>query len=225
MVVVVGTLITTGGDEIPLREDSASNGTEFSLNTDSNVTTVATDIGSYKPGTTITHGFITATNNVSYAYVLRQGVVLSIIPVAAAGVQGELLPLSTPVTLRPGDDVRVLPVAAASRNAALCVKTNTGMSRIFVVTPSGGATNELVDLQNSANGIGDTLQGMTVTMASFSSVDGIKLVSGGGAWIRNPSGQVVGAIPATNVSKAPVQMSKCSIPIALNFEAQCITSS
>lgn len=222
-VTVVGTLITSGMDEIPLRVDSQAEGTEFSLTTDTNITTVAQDIGSYKPGAVITHGYVAAANSCSFAFVLRQGVVIALVPVAAPGVQGELLPLSNPVTLQPGDDLRVLPITATARNAALCVLTSSGVARIFVGTPSGAATTNLLDTQTS-NSIGDTLQGQTIVQAYFTSVDGSKIVSGGGAWVRNPSGQIAGAIPATNPQKAPAKPSMCNIPISLNFTATVVTN-
>lgn len=222
-VTVVGTLLTTGMDEIPLRNDSQAEGTEFSLTTDTNITTVAQDVGSYKPGATVTHGYIASANSISFAFVLRQGVVIALIPVAAPGVQGQLLPLSNPVTLVPGDDVRVLSLTATARNAALCVLTNRGIARIFVGTPSGAGTTDLLDTQTS-NSIGDTLQNQSVVQAYFTSVDGSKIVSGGGAWIRNPSGQIAGAIPATNPQKVPAAPSMVNIPISLNFTATVVTN-
>lgn len=222
-VTVVGTLLTTGMDEIPLRNDSQAEGTEFSLTTDTNITTVAQDVGSYKPGAIITHGYIASANSISYAFVLRQGVVIALIPVAAPGVQGKLLPLSNPVTLVPGDDVRVLSLTATARNAALCVLTNRGIARIFEGTPSGAGTTDLLDTQTS-NSIGDTLQGQSIVQAYFTSVDGSKIVSGGGAWIRNPSGQVAGAIPSSNPQKVPAAPSMVNIPISLNFTATVVTN-
>jgi len=221
---VVGYARTTGGDQIPLRVDSQAEGTEFSLTTDTNLTVTAQDIGTYKPGATVTSLEIFGVNGVSYCYILRQGVILSWGSVNVAGVNNQELSLCAPVTLRPGDTVRVLTLAAASRNAALCVYTSSGIARIFVGTPSGAGTTNLVDLQDSSNNIGDTLQGQTIVKAMFTSVDGSKIVSSGGAWIRNASGQLAGVIPATNPIKAEPMISNCFIPISLNWTASVVTN-
>lgn len=223
MVTAVGVLITSAGDQIPLRNDSVTNGTETSLLTDSNVTTAAVAIGDYKPGAVITHGVVSAGNSMSYAYVLRQGVIVSICNVGLAGVADELKPLSLPVTLQPGDDLRILSLSTTARNAALCVTTNAGISRIFVATPNAAGTFELLDLQTS-NSIGSTLQGQSVISAYFTSVDGTKIVSGTGAWIKNPSGQVVGAFPSTSVAKNATGLTMQTVPIALNFVAEIVTN-
>ena len=133
---VVGYARTTGGDQIPLRVDSQAEGTEFSLTTDVNLTVTAQDVGTYKPGSTITSIEVFGVNNINYCYVLRQGVILAWGSVNVAGVNNQELSLCAPVTLRPGDTIRVLTLAAASRNAALCVYTSSGVARIFTGTPS-----------------------------------------------------------------------------------------
>jgi len=223
-VTVTGYLRTTTGVQIPLRVDSQAEGSEFSLTTDTNLTTTAQDVGTYMPGATVTGGEIYCPNGCSYAYILRQGVILSWMSINVNGVTNSESPLCAPVTLRPGDTVRVLSLAAASRNAALCVYTASGVSRIFIGTPSGSGTTSLNDLQDSSNGIGDTLQGQTIVKAMFTSVDGSKIVSSGGAWIRTASGQLAGCIPATNPIKAEPALSACNIPIALNWVSTVVTN-
>jgi hypothetical protein len=111
---------------------------------------------------------------------------------------------------------------AADREAALCVYTRSGVSRIFVVTPTGAATNELVDLQTS-NSIGDTLQGETIVKAFSTSVDGSKIETPG-AVVVDALGNVVGAVPM--VSPGPMQplFKPYSIPVNLNFKAQFLTN-
>ena len=221
---VVGYARTTGGDQIPLRNDSQAEGTEFSLTTDVNLTVTAQDIGTYKPGTTVTSLEVFGVNGISYCYILRQGVILAWGSVNVAGVNNQELMLCAPVTLRPGDTVRVLTLTAAARNAALCVYTSTGVARIFVGTPSGAGTTNLLDLQDSANSIGDTLQGQTIVKAMFITKDGSSIVSSGGAWIRNASGQLAGVIPASNPQKVEPMISNCMIPIALNWTASVVTN-
>lgn len=223
MVTVVGYAITNTGVQIPLKNTSVTNGTEFSLQTDSSVTTTAQDIGTYAPGQTITHLEVYCPAGASYVYVLRQGVILAWGIPNSAGVSNSASPLCQPVTLRPGDQVRVLSLSATSRASALCVYTSSGTSRIFVGTPSGAGTTDLNDLQDSNNSIGDTLQGQTIVKALFTSVDGSKIVSSGGAWIRNASAQVVGCIPASSPQKAEPGLTMVGIPISLNWTATVVT--
>lgn len=225
-VTVCGYARTTGGDQIPLRVDSTAEGTEFSLTTDTNLTITAQDIGTYKPGATVTSLEIFAPNGISYAYILRQGVILAWGSVNVTGVNNKELPLCAPVNLRPGDTVRVLPLAANARNAALCTYTSSGTARIFVGTPAGAGTTALNDLQDAANSIGDTLQGQTI-MKSMFTIGGTQAqmpVSSGGAWIRNASGQLAGAVPASNPVKAEPCISNVMIPIELNWTASVVTS-
>lgn len=222
-VTCVGYLRTTDGDQIPLRTDSVAEGTETTITTDSNLTTVALGVGSYKPGATVVSGEIMAPSGCSFAYILRQGVVLATLIPNVAGVSNMEAMLSNPVTLRPGDEVRFLPLTATARNAAFLVQTSNGTSRIFVGTPSGAGTTNLLDLQDS-NSIGDTLQGQTIVKACFITIDGSKIVSSGGVWIRNASGQLAGSVPASNPAKVEPMWSNVNIPIALNWTATVVTN-
>ena len=222
-VTVCGYLRTTSGDQIPLRADTQAEGTEFTLQTDSNLTTVAQNVGNYKPGATITAAEIFAPNGISYAYLLRQGVIMCWFSCNVSGVSNKEQMSSRPVVLRPGDTVRCLPMAAASRNVALCVSTSSGMDRIFVGTPAGAATTSLLDLQDSTS-IGDTLQGTTIVNALATSVDGSKIVSSGSCWIRNASGQLAAAVPVSNPIKVEALISMVNVPIALNFTASIVTN-
>lgn len=220
---VVGYLRTNTGDQIPLRTDSVPEGTETTITTDSNLTVVAQSVGNYKPGAMVMSGEITAPNGVSYAYILRQGVVLSVMIPNVAGVSNKEAMLSSPVNLRPGDEVRVMASTATNRLTSLLVKTSAGNSRIFTGTPSGAGTTNLLDITDS-NSIGDTLQGQTIVEACLLTVDGGKIVSSGGCWIRNASGQLAGAIPASNPTTIEPMWSSVNIPIALNFTASVITN-
>lgn len=222
-VTCVGYLRTNTGDQIPLRTDSVPEGTETTITTDANLTTTAQDVGTYKPGVMVMSGELTAPNGVAYAYILRQGVVLSVLVPNVAGVSNSEAILSSSVTLRPGDQVRVLTNTATNRTASLLVATSQGNSRIFTGTPSGAGTTQLLDITDS-NSIGDTLQGQTIVNACLLTVDGGKIVSSGGCWIRNASGQLAGAIPASNPTTVEPMWSSVSIPIALNFTASVVTN-
>jgi len=222
-VTITGFLRTNTGDQIPLRTDSVSEGTETTITTDANLTVTAQDVGTYKPGVQVMSGEIVAPNGVAYAYILRQGLVLSVIIPNVAGVSNREAMFSVPVMLRPGDQIRVMASTAASRLTALLVHTNAGNSRIFTGAPSGAGTTNLLDITDS-NSIGDTLQGQTIVQACLLTVDGGKIVSSSGAWIRNASGQLAGAIPASNPTTLEPMWSSVFIPIGLNFTATVVTN-
>tara|TARA_B100000214_G_scaffold318358_1_gene252645 strand:- start:36 stop:710 length:675 start_codon:yes stop_codon:yes gene_type:complete len=218
---VNGVLVCSDGTNIPLKAELAE-GTESDLTTDTTYTVSAQNIGDYAQGKTVTSGLVMCDNGVSYAYILRQGLVASIIPVGLKGSAFQASPLCAPFRLQAGDKLRVMNNTAADREAALCVYTRSGVSRIFVVTPTGAATNELVDLQTS-NSIGDTLQNETIVKAFCTSVDTSKIETPG-AVVVDSLGNVVGAVPM--VSPGPMQplFNTYSIPVNLNFKAQFLTN-
>ena len=197
-------------------------GSETDLTTDSVYTVQAQQIGDYGMGRTVTSGLVTADNGISYCYILRQGLVAALIPMGLKGSAFEAANLCQPFTLQAGDRLRVLTLTATARNAALMYYTNQGVSRIAIVTPTGAATNELVDLQ-TGNSIGDTVQGQTIVKAMSSSVDTSK-VETPGAVVVDSLGNVVGAVPM--VSPGPMQpmFNRYSIPVNLNFKAQFLSN-
>ena len=220
---VVGNLVCSDGTNIPLKLDIAE-GTEADLTTDTVYTVSAQNVGDYKPGGVIVGGIVSADNGISYAYILSQGLIAAIIPVGVKGVSQEVPSLCAPYQLKAGDKVRVLTLTNSDRNAALMTYTSSGVSRIFVVTPSGAATQQLVDLQ-TGNAIGDTLQGQTIVKAAGSSIDDSKIETAG-FYVVDALGNVVGAVPASNPSdNAPLFTMAYNIPVALNFKAQFLTNS
>lgn len=218
---VNGILVCSDGTNIPLKAELAE-GTESDLTTDTTYTVSAQNIGDYGMGKTITRGLVTCDNGVAYAYILRQGLVAAIVPVACKGISSPTPALCAPFTLQAGDKLRCMNNTAADREGALCYYTAQGVSRIAVVTPSGGATNELVDLQTS-NSIGDTVQGQTIVKAFFTSVDGAKIETPG-AVVVDALGNVVGSVSASDPSKFQAGFNDCRIPVNLNFKAQYLTN-
>lgn len=218
---VCGVLTCRDGTNIPLKAELAE-GSESDLTTDTVYTISAQQIGDYGMGKTVTSGLVTADNGIAYAYILRQGLVAALIPVGVKGSAFEASPLCAPFTLQAGDKLRVLNNTAADREAALCYYTNRGISRIAVVTPTGAATNELVDLQ-TGNSIGDSVQGQVITKAFCSSVDGAK-VETPGAVVVDALGNVVGAVPMVSPSAMQPLFNSYSIPVNLNFKAQFLTN-
>ena len=218
---VNGILVCSDRTNIPLKAELAE-GTESDLTTDTTYTVSAQNIGDYGMGKTITSGLVTCDNGVAYAYILRQGLVAAIVPVAIKGISSPTPALCAPFTLQAGDKLRCMNNTAADREGALCYYTAQGVSRIAVVTPSGGATNELVDLQTS-NSIGDTVQGQTIVKAFFTSVDGAKIETPG-AVVVDALGNVVGSVSASDPSKFQAGFNDCRIPVNLNFKAQYLTN-
>ena len=219
---VVGNLVCSDGTNIPLKAEIAED-TEADLTTDTVYTVAAQNIGDYAPGKVLVGGSVQADNGISYAYVLSQGLIAAIIPVSVKGISQEMPMLCAPYQLRAGDKVRVLTLDATSRNAAVCTYTAQGVSRIFVATPAGAATQNLLDLQ-TGNAIGDTLQGQTIVKAFGSSIDGSKIETMG-AYVVDALGNVVGAVPLSDpADNAPIFSMSYNIPVALNFKCQFLTN-
>ena len=221
-VTVSGNLFASDGTVIPLQATIAE-GTESNLTTNTSYSVTASNVGDYAPGKTIVSGYIQSANSISYAYILRQGVIEALIPIGKKGITPVNYGLCRPFTLQAGDIVRVMVNTAADRECAVYAYTNRGISRIFVVTPSGAATNEPVDLQTGLS-VGETLQGQMVIKALATSVDGNK-IDGGGVVMVNEKGMPVGAIPVNTVQETAPYFTECSIPVALNYQWALVTSS
>ena len=215
---VVGSLTCSDGTTIPLKAEIPE-GTETDLTTDTVYTVSAQNVGDYAPGKVITAGLVSCDNGVSYCYILSQGLVAAIIPCAVKGAVQDVQPLCASYQLKAGDKVRVLNETASARDAALCVYTASGVSRIFTAVGSGAATVELTDLQ-TGNSIGDTLQGQRIVKWFGSCIDGAKIETNG-FYVVDALGNVVGACPATNPSvNQPLFTNAYNVPVALNYKAQ-----
>ena len=220
---VSGFLNCSDGTSIPLKAELAE-GTESNLTVNSTYAVASgVNIGDYAPGKTIVSGNVMSANGISYCYVLRQGLIAAIIPVNIEGVMSNgNTPLWNSLTLQAGDVVRCMNNTAADRECAVSLITAAGTNRIFVATPSGAATNLLLDLQ-TGNGLGATLQNEKIVRAFGTSVDGA-LVDGGGAVAVNEVGQVVGVVPLSDPSESQPMTSDVSIPVALNYAWQVVTT-
>jgi len=218
---VNGILVCSDGTNIPLKTEIAES-TEVELKTDSAYTVSSISVGDFAPGKTVTRGLVQADNGISYCYLLRQGLVAAIISVGLKGICNNTPALSAPFTLQAGDKVQVLTETASARDAALCVYTNRGTSRIFKGTPASGTTTELTDLK-TGNSIGSTLQNEVCISGSFTSLDGSKIESPG-VVIVDALGNVVGSVATTDPAKYQSQMVPLSAPIDLNFVAQILTN-
>jgi hypothetical protein len=218
---VTGVLVCSDGTNVPLKAELAE-GTESNLTTDTVYTVTAQNVGDYALGKTVTSALVEGPNGISYAYILRQGLVATILPVGVKGAAWQATSLCAPFRLQAGDIVRCMNSTAASRLASLSYYTNRGIYRIATVTASGAATNELTDLQ-TGNSIGDSVQGQTIIKAFCTSVDGNKIETQG-AYVVNAKGNVVGsvAMPSPIVTQPIFQDYR--IPVDLNFKAQFLTN-
>ena len=219
---VTANLQCSDGTNIPCKAELAE-GTESNLTLDTVYSVSAQNIGDFASGKTVTAGLVSCDNGVGYAYILSQGVIAAIIPTSVKGAVSDGQPaLCQPYTLKAGDILRCMNNTAADREAAMCCYTASGVSRIFVVTPTGGATNELVDLQ-TGNSIGDTLQGQRITKWFGTSVDGSKIETQG-FFVVDALGNVVGSCSATNPIVQQPLFSFAATNIALNYKAQYLTN-
>ncbi len=108
--VVLGNLVCSDGSNIPLGPTTITDATAAQeVTTDPAFTVVAQTVGDYAQGKTIVQGFVCAKTHIGFCYLLRNGVVETLIPVASrtAGGSGSVgdLPLCNPVTLRAGDKI------------------------------------------------------------------------------------------------------------------------
>ena len=219
---VTGNLVCSDGTNIPLKLDCVE-GTETSLTTDTAYTVAAQNVGDFAPGKTVTSGLVSCDNGVGYCYILSQGLVAAIVPWSVKGAVTDGSPaLCQPYTLKAGDIVKVMNNTAADREAAMAVYTARGVSRIFHVTPTGGATNELVDLQ-TGNSIGDTLQGDRIVKWLGTSVDAAKIETQG-FFVVDALGNVIGSCSSGSPIVQQPSFSPASVSIALNYKAQFLTN-
>ncbi len=219
---VTGNLVCSDGTNIPLKAELVE-GTESNLTLNTVYSVTASNVGDFAPGKTVISGLVSCDNGVGYCYILSQGLVAAIIPWSVKGAVSDGQPaLCQPYTLKAGDIVRCMNNTAADREASAAVYTASGVSRIFTVTPTTGATNELTDLQ-TGNGLGDTLQGDRIVKWFGTSVDGSKIEDQGFAAV-DALGNVIGSCSATNPIVQQPAFSFASVPIALNYKFQFLTN-
>jgi len=107
---VYGTLVCTDNSEIPLSVSLTDAAAAANVTTDTAFTVTAQNVGDYAPGKTVKAAIITSKTFIGYAYIIRQGLVAAVLPIASrtAGGSGNCsgsLNLNVPLTLMPGDKV------------------------------------------------------------------------------------------------------------------------
>ena len=224
---VTGAIRFSDGSSVPLLNAAMAEGTLTELQTNSGFTTVAQTLGSYAPGKTVVAGIVQAANNASYAYILRQGVILATIPIGVTGrVNKGLQPIKN-VMLMPGDSIQVMAVTSADREISVYAHCTDGTQQIFAVTPSGAATNTLTSVI-TGNGLGETLQGKTINEVYIngpSVANMAKISSAGGVVFLDAQGSPIGAAAATSTALDQPMSTPFNTNVQLNFALQCVTTS
>jgi len=220
---VTGFLIGADGFTIPLLNDSMAEGTETEIQSDVNYTVSAQGAGQYatQSGRTFLarSGVMTAENQMQYCYILGLGGnIAGALPVGKTSVSNGPQPLPYPVRMESGMTVRGMANTAADREVVLTVATRSGRYHVFSGTPAGAGEVTLTSII-TGQGIGQTLQGDVCTHA-FVSADGQnQIISGGGVYILNGAGTVVGAVAAEDTQLGVCTWSRINVPIGLSFEA------
>ena len=217
-VICTGQLLTSDGGVIPLLRSDLAEGTAETVSTDAVYTVAASGVGDYAPGKVVTHADIQVLNNASFAYILRQGLILTILPVSVLGTSGNgPRPLCAPVRLQAGDLVYVMANTATSRYAAISCYTAKGVYRIFAIATANNDV-EPIDII-TGNSLGNTLQGDTIIKAFCTAgpVANIAKVDSGGALALNEKGMPIGVVPCNSPINGVVDWSDCRIPVQLNY--------
>jgi hypothetical protein len=107
---VYGTLVCTDNTEIPISASLTDAASAAAVGTDSAFTVVSQNIGDFAPGKTVKAAIVTAKTFIGFAYIIRQGLVATVLPIGSrtAGGSGNCsgsLALNVPLTLMPGDKV------------------------------------------------------------------------------------------------------------------------
>ena len=218
-----GVIIGKNGFVIPLLRTDLAEGTEEPISTDVNYTVSSQSAGQYATqsgrGFMAVQSMMTAENQATYAYVLGLGGQIKMaLPVAATSAANGPEGLPYPKSLVSGDTVRMMSNTATDRQVALTVATNRGVYAIFQNTPTGAGEFELTHAITGQS-IGQSLDGQTITHAFLSAYGHNNIISGGGAYILNGSGSVVGAASAMDSQLGALSWSRVNIPIGLSFQA------
>lgn len=217
-----GQLVMANGQVIPLYNSALTEGSEEEVQTDSNFVGSAQSAGTYAAQTlgnaTVSAGSISAENDMSYCFIRSAGKIKAALPVSGlnggAGLPGQL---PYPKRLVSGDQVVAMSNAASDREVGLSVACSSGEYHCFSVTPSGSGEHELVSVLTGL-GIGETLQGRTVTHAFAMGGNNAANFSSP-IYIVNGSGVPIGSVTPNDPAVDSGTYEKCVAPIALNSRA------
>ena len=89
---VYGTLVCTDNTEIPLSASLTDAAAAANVTTDTAFTVTAQNVGDYAPGKTIKSALISAKTFIGFAYIIRQGLVAAVLPIASRTAGGSGYP-------------------------------------------------------------------------------------------------------------------------------------
>jgi len=185
----------------------------------------AQSLGTYADGKTISAILqppTPASGSISWAYLQRNGAILSCLPVAAHGVVSQPIPFA--IRLRAGDTIQVFTrAAAAPRDVSLNVVTQSGTHAIFTAVNSASTTNNLTHILNSQS-LGENLANQRIMSHYVNSTNGATMRGGSVLYINDrglPAGSCI-AINPNNLQMQPNSMA--TAVIGLNFQASTVTT-
>ena len=162
---------TSQGEALTFVNHSVTDGTETELTSGGFNVITGQSAGTYGKDYTITHGLVSAGDNIVYAYLANQdGSINLALPISrnSATICG-MVQLCRPVRLIPGMSIRVLTQTTGSNAVAMSVFCSSGVSHIFSGTAgSAGSVTKLISIKNDSD-VGDVLTGQTIAKAWVSS--------------------------------------------------------
>jgi len=217
-----GQLVMTNGAVVPLLNTAQTEASEEEITTDSNFVGSSQSAGTYATQTlgsaTVSFAGVSAENDATYAFVRSAGQIKIALPVGGLN-SGYGLParLPYPKTLVSGDQVIMMANATSDREVGLSVACSNGEYHCFAVTPSGSGEHELVSVLTGL-GIGETLQGRTVTHA-FAMGGNNSANFSSPIYIVNGSGVPIGSVTANDPAVDDGCFKPCMAMIQLNSRA------
>jgi len=214
-----GQLVMRGGSIVPLSNTALTEASEEEIQTDANFVGAAQNCGTFAtqslPNPTVVRAGITATTDMTYAYIRSAGKIKAALPVSGLACGNMPAPLPYPVRLVSGDSCMAMANAATDRQIAVSVACTNGEYHVFEVTPTGAATENELKSVLTGQSVGETLQNRTVSHAFGMHGFGALTVSSP-AYFLNGSGVPVGSITTNDPAVDTGTFMPCRVPIALN---------
>ena len=211
-----------GGGVVPLARTDLAEAAEEEIFTDQNFVGSQQSAGTFATqslsSATVFACGVAAENDMTYCFVRSAGKIKIALPVSGlSSGQGLPAPLPYPKTLVSGDQVIAMANAASDREISLSVACSNGEYHVFAVTPSGAGENTLVSVLTGL-GIGETLQGRTVTHA-FSMGGNNAGNFSSPVYFLNGSGTPIGSVTPNDPAVDTGTYQQARVPIALNTRA------
>ena len=164
-----GTCLDRRGRVVPLANAATTESTLDEVLTDASIVGSAQSLGTYADqlgNFMVTRGGISFETDSTYNYVRSAGIIKGVFP-QGSNKDGGTSPLPAPVPypfrLASGDQLMVMANAITDREASLAVACTNGEYHVFAITPSGSSDFHEFKSVLTQNGIGETLQGRTVS--------------------------------------------------------------